>query len=443
MKTSRTDATGSRDRRQPADDETTSGAAPRTTLSENARTVLAARYLRRDRRGDVTETPEQMFTRVARAVAAAEERFAGGPERRRYEERFLDALLRLDFLPNSPTLMNAGTPLGQLSACFVLPIEDSMDRIFDSLKLMALVQQSGGGTGFSFSRLRPRGTQVASTGGEASGPVSFLRIFDAATENIRQGGRRRGANMAVLAVDHPDIVEFVDAKCEGATLRNFNLSVAAGDAFFQAALADQALVLQDPRTGQPVRSVSAAGLLRRISQAAWRTGDPGLIFVDAVNRANPTPQLGLIEATNPCGEVPLLPYEACNLGSLNLAHLVRTAGASAQVAWDALAEITRLAVRFLDDVVEVSHWPSPEIDTMVRQQRRTGVESGRGRNPRRPRALCEVRPRRVPPIIGGSPTLLARSNRGQEWDSRTAAVLRARRAHVAIGSRSGCSQSTS
>jgi ribonucleoside-diphosphate reductase alpha chain len=348
-------------------------AEPEPALSENARTVLEARYLRRDHQGSLIETPAEMFFRVARAVAAAEERFADAHERSSWQEKFLDALTRLDFLPNSPTLMNAGTRLGQLSACFVLPVEDSMDRIFDSLKLMALVQQSGGGTGFSFSRLRPQGDVVASTGGEASGPVSFMRVFDAATENIRQGGKRRGANMAVLSVDHPDVFEFVDAKRDADTLRNFNLSVAASDAFMEAARDRRPFALRHPRTREPVQNVAAAELLWRISDAAWHTGDPGLMFVDAVNRANPTPKLGPIEATNPCGEVPLLPCEACNLGSINLAHMVRGTGSGAEIAWDALAAITRLAVRFLDDVVEVSRWPSPEIEAMARANRKVGL----------------------------------------------------------------------
>lgn len=343
------------------------------TFSDNARRVLEARYLRRDDRGAVIETPEEMFSRVARAVAEAECRFGGARERSSWEERFLEALVRLDFVPNSPTLMNAGTSLGQLSACFVLPVEDSMARIFDALKLMALVQQSGGGTGFAFSRLRPQGDVVSSTGGKASGPISFMRVFDVATENIRQGGRRRGANMAVLSVDHPDVLEFVDVKRDANSLRNFNLSVAVSDEFMEAARDDRPFALRHPRTRQPIRSVPAAELLRRISDAAWETGDPGLMFVDAVNRGNPTPKLGPIEATNPCGEVPLLPHEACNLGSINLAHIVRGPAGAPEVAWDALAENTRLAVRFLDDVVETGRWPSPEIESMVRANRKVGL----------------------------------------------------------------------
>ena len=233
--------------------------------------------------------------------------------------------------------MNAGMPLGQLSACFVLPVEDNMEGIFDALRLMALIQQSGGGTGFAFSRLRPTGDLVTSTGGTSSGPVSFMRIFDCATENIRRGGRRRGANMGVLRADHPDIMDFVDAKQDGASFRNFNLSVAVTDAFMEAAAAGKSFELHHPRTGQAVRSIAAAEVFERIARAAWRTGDPGLLFLDAINRTNPTPELSAIEATNPCGEVPLLPYESCNLASINLSHMVRREGAGASIDWEKLA----------------------------------------------------------------------------------------------------------
>jgi len=251
-------------------------------LSENAVRVLRARYLRRDAGGRIMETPEELFRRVARGVAQAEARFGDGRAAGAWEEAFLDALTGLDFLPNSPTLMNAGTPLGQLSACFVLPVADSMEGIFDALKLMALIQQSGGGTGFSFSSLRPRGDVVASTGGTSSGPVSFMRIFDCATENIKLGGKRRGANMGVLRADHPDIEEFIDAKRDGRSFRNFNLSVGAPDAFLEAAAAGRPWALRHPRTGQAVRELPAAELLARIAGAAWQTGDPGLLFLDAI-----------------------------------------------------------------------------------------------------------------------------------------------------------------
>jgi ribonucleoside-diphosphate reductase alpha chain len=342
-------------------------------LSDNARKVLEARYLHRGPEGQLLETPQELFRRVARAVAAAEARYGGDAAVTQFEELFFDLLTRLDFLPNSPTLMNAGTTLGQLSACFVLPVEDSMEGIFDSLKLMALIQQSGGGTGFSFSRLRPSGDRVASTGGTASGPVSFLRIFDCATENIRQGGKRRGANMGVLRVDHPDIAEFIDAKLDDRSFQNFNLSVAVTDAFMEAAVAGEQFSLHHPRTGRTAGSVSAGKLLERIAHAAWQSGDPGLIFLDAINRDNPTPALGTIEATNPCGEVPLLPYEACNLGSINLSHMVRAQGEGYTIDWDKLACTAQLAVRFLDDVLEVGRWPAPQIANAAHTTRKIGL----------------------------------------------------------------------
>jgi ribonucleoside-diphosphate reductase alpha chain len=342
-------------------------------LTANAIEVLEARYLRRDSSGQLVETPRGMFRRVAHAVAAAEKSFGEPSAAGRWEERFLDAFARLEFLPNSPTLMNAGMPLAQLSACFVLPVGDSMDAIFDALKLMALIQQSGGGTGFSFSRLRPRGDVVASTGGAASGPVSFMRIFDVATENIRQGGKRRGANMGILAVDHPDIEEFIAAKLDGKSFANFNLSVSVTDEFMYAAAANASVALSNPRTGDVSRRVSALDLLESIAQAAWKSGDPGLVFVDAINRANPLAQVGTIEATNPCGEVPLFPYEACTLGSLNLSRTVRRSGSGFEVDWEKLGELTRLGVRFLDDVIEVSRYPAQEVFEATRASRKIGL----------------------------------------------------------------------
>ncbi|MCS7167411.1 MAG: adenosylcobalamin-dependent ribonucleoside-diphosphate reductase [Gemmatales bacterium] len=343
-------------------------------LTANALQVLEARYLRRDHQGHVLESPEQLFARVARAVAQAELYYGPAQRARHYEELFLEALLRLDFLPNSPTLMNAGTPLGQLSACFVLPIEDSMVSIFDSLKLMALIQQSGGGTGFAFSRLRPEGDRVTSTGGLASGPVSFMRIFDAATENIKQGGKRRGANMGILRVDHPDIERFIHAKRDGVSFRNFNLSVGITDAFMQALERRTTFPLINPRTGALVRQVSAQALFDHICQAAWETGDPGLVFLDTINRTQPTPALGMIEATNPCGEVPLLPYEACNLASINLSHCVRQDSTGRNtVDWSKLATLVHLVTRFLDDVIDVCRWPDPRIASRVQGNRKIGL----------------------------------------------------------------------
>jgi ribonucleoside-diphosphate reductase alpha chain len=342
-------------------------------LSENALRVLEARYLQRDAGGEITETPEQLFRRVAHAIANAESCFDGGQSAQHWEEAFLEALCELEFLPNSPTLMNAGTPCGQLSACFVLPVGDSMPEIFDALKLMALIQQTGGGTGFSFSSLRPQGDPVTSTGGTASGPVSFMRVFDAATENVRHGGKRRGANMGVLRVDHPDILQFVDAKLDGHSFRNFNLSVAAGDSFFEAAQAEQPIELRNPRTQQISRELLANELLTRIAEAAWKTGDPGMLFFDAIQRGNPTPALGTIESTNPCGEVPLLSYEACNLGSINLSRMVISTASGSAIDWQKLAQTTQLGIRFLDNVLEINQWPSPQIARASRGNRKIGL----------------------------------------------------------------------
>ena len=291
----------------------------------------------------------------------------------RWHEEFHRLLVSLDFLPNSPCLMNAGTALGQLSACFVLPVPDTMEGIFEAIKEMATIQQSGGGTGFSFSHLRPRGDVVSSTGGEASGPVSFMKIFDAATDNIKQGGKRRGANMGILRVDHPDIIEFVTAKLDERTLQNFNLSVAVTDAFMERVRRGDTYDVIHPRTGQPVGQRSAREVFHAITDAAWRTGDPGLVYLDAINRANPTPELGPIEATNPCGEIPLLPHEACNLGSINLAHMLAQPEGASEIDWEKLRATTRAAVRFLDDVIDVNNYPIPEIEHMARGNRKTGL----------------------------------------------------------------------
>jgi ribonucleoside-diphosphate reductase alpha chain len=342
-------------------------------LTGNARRALDARYLRRDSKGRIADTAGALFWRVADAVAAAERRFAGAQTPDQWRDRFFELLCSLEFLPNSPTLMNAGSRTGQFCACFVLPVEDSLEAIFESLKRMALIQQSGGGTGFSFSSLRPRGDPLASTGGTSSGPVSFMRIFDCATENIRQGGKRQGANMGILRVDHPDILEFIDAKRDGRSFRNFNLSVAVTDEFLQAAEAARPFPLRHPRTGAPAGSLPAAEVLDRMAQAAWETGDPGLVFLDAINRANPTPALGAIAATNPCGEVPLLPHEACVLGSINLIRMIRRSGEAAGIDWDKLASTTRAAVRFLDNVIEVNRWPTSEIAWISRGNRKIGL----------------------------------------------------------------------
>jgi ribonucleoside-diphosphate reductase alpha chain len=290
-----------------------------------------------------------------------------------WEEEFHKIMVALDFLPNSPTLMNAGTGLGQLSACFVLPVDDTMEGIFEALKHMALVQRTGGGTGFSFARLRPQGAVVASTGGEASGPVSFMQIFDCATEHIKQGGKRRGANMGVLRVDHPDILAFITAKLDETRLQNFNLSVGVTDAFLEAVRHDRPYALLDPCTATPVRHIPARPVFEAMVDAAWRTGDPGVLFLDRINRVNPTPHLGPIEATNPCGEIPLLPYESCTLGAINLAHMVHESGDEATVDWRKLRTTVHTAVRFLDDVIEVNKSPLPAIDRMTRDTRKIGL----------------------------------------------------------------------
>ena len=342
-------------------------------LSRNALELLGARYLLKDPSGQVTEGPDDLFARAALAVAKGERSFGGPSAVQRYGNEFLDALLSLDFVPNSPTLMNAGSELGMLSACFVLPVNDSMESIFDSLKLTALIQKAGGGTGFSFSSLRPKGDLVRSTGGLASGPLSFMAIYNAATEHVRQGGKRRGANMGILRVDHPDILEFVDAKRDGQSLQNFNLSVGLTDEFMEAALSGAEFQLRNPRTEEETTRIPAAGLLKRIAFSAWATGDPGVLYLDTMNRGNPTPALGRIESTNPCGEVPLLPHEACILGSINLLNMVETTGGTPRISWDRLARTTRLAVRFLDDAIEVSQWPHRKISRTVHGNRKVGV----------------------------------------------------------------------
>ncbi len=335
-------------------------------LTVNAIKVLERRYLLKDEQGNVTETPTGLFRRVAAAVAAAEKKFDPAADAAALEEAFFKLMSRLEFLPNTPTLMNAGTPLGQLSACFVLPVEDSIVGIFDTLKDMAVIHQSGGGTGFSFSRLRPKGDVVRSTHGVASGPVSFMKIFDAATGVMKQGGKRRGANMGILNADHPDVMEFVQAKSDGVTLSNFNISVGAGDAFLEAAAKNKPWALVNPRTGRDARSVNADRLYDMIIDNAWSTGDPGLIFLDEINRRNPTPNLGRFEATNPCGELPLLPYESCNLGSINLDKMI----SDGKIDWRKLEDTVRLTIRFLDNVIEANVFPLPQIEQITRRGNR-------------------------------------------------------------------------
>lgn len=342
-------------------------------LCDNARAVLARRYLRKDDQGNPVETPADMFRRVARHVAQAEKAYGGAEVAADMEARFFDLMADLKFLPNSPTLMNAGRRLGQLAACFVLPVQDCMEGIFETLKQSAIIHKSGGGTGFSFSRLRPKNSKVGTTGGVASGPVSFMKIFNTATEQVKQGGTRRGANMAVLRVDHPDIMEFIHCKQDNDTLNNFNISVAVTDAFMEAVREDSEYDLIDPHDGRVAGRLRAAEVYDAIILQAWRNGDPGVLFIDRVNRDNPTPALGEIESTNPCGEQPLLPMEACNLGSINLDRFVVDTDQGPAIDYDALAETVRLAVRFLDDTIDVSRYPLPEIERMVMGNRKIGL----------------------------------------------------------------------
>ena len=344
--------------------------------SEPALRVLRERYLAREG-GEVTETPEEMCWRVARAIAAAEARFGRSPAAiLEVASAFYEMMVDGNFLPNSPTLMNAGKRNQlQYSACYVLPIGDSMEEIFDSVKAAAIIHQSGGGTGFAFSRLRPKNDFVRSTGGRASGPVSFLKVFNAATEAVKQGGTRRGANMGVLRVDHPDIIEFIECKLDGG-ISNFNISVAATDAFMEALARGGDYDLINPRTGLVTGRLSAREVFERIVRAAWRTGDPGLVFIDRINcsPANPIPELGMIEATNPCGEQSLHPNDVCNLGSVNVAKFAREGNASdSELNWDELERVVRLAVRFLDDVIEVNPFPLAQINAMVKANRRIGL----------------------------------------------------------------------
>jgi ribonucleoside-diphosphate reductase alpha chain len=338
-------------------------------LPVNTMAVLKQRYLRKDDRQNIIETPDEMFRRVASHVAQAEAAFDSGISIQQAEERFYQMMRSLEFMPNSPTLMNAGTAFGQLSACFVLPVDDSIDGIFDALKNMAKIHQSGGGTGFSFSHLRPKDALVNSTKGKASGPVSFLSIFDKATGVIVQGGRRRGANMGILRCDHPDIVDFIEAKSRPGMFENFNLSVAVTDAFMDAVKADRFFELKNPAAGKPSGRIKAASLFDLIVTAAWRSGDPGLFFVDEVNRHNPTPAVGQIEATNPCGELPLLDFESCNLASVNLAKMVD----DGQLDWDKLKDRVHWGIRFLDNVVEVNNYPLPQIEAITRANRKIGL----------------------------------------------------------------------
>jgi ribonucleoside-diphosphate reductase alpha chain len=338
-------------------------------LPVNTMEVLKRRYLLKDNEQNIIETPDQMFRRVAHYVAQAEANYNSEVSNEEVENKFYQMMRNLEFMPNSPTLMNAGTLFGQLSACFVLPVEDSIDGIFESLKNMARIHQTGGGTGFSFSHLRPKGALVSSTKGRASGPVSFMSIFDKATGVIVQGGRRRGANMGILRCDHPDIVDFIEAKSQKGMFENFNLSIAVTDKFMADVKADRTFELKNPNTGKKAGQIRAKSVFGLIVNAAWRSGDPGLVFIDEINRKNPTPQIGRIEATNPCGELPLLPFESCNLASVNLAKMVD----NGKLNWNKLKERVNWAVRFLDNVIEVNKYPLPQIQEITLANRKIGL----------------------------------------------------------------------
>jgi len=336
-------------------------------LTVNALEVLRKRYLLKDKEGRIVETPAQTFMRVAKAVGKIDKKYNVNPKET--AKNFYDMMARVEFLPNSPTLFNAGTDLGQLSACFVLPVEDSLDSIFTAVKNMALIEKSGGGIGFDFSRLRPKGDTVKSTKGVASGPVSFMRVFDAATEVIKAGGKRRGAMMGVLRADHPDIVEFITSKQKPGSLSNFNISVAVTDAFMKKLEEDGEYWLVNPRNETRVRKLKVDDVWSLIAKSAWKSGDPGIIFIDEINRFNPLLKVGRIEATNPCGEQPLFPYESCNLGSINLSRMVK----SGKIDWEKLRETVRNAVHFLDNVIDANRFPLKEIERMTKADRKIGL----------------------------------------------------------------------
>ena len=338
-------------------------------LSVNALEVLKKRYLRKNDRGEVTETPSEMFRRVAKNVASADLIYDSNANVSKVEETFFQTLTNLEFLPNSPTLRGAGRSIQQLSACFVIPVEDSIEGIFDALKYTALVHKGGGGTGFSFGRLRPRGDTVGTTGGRSSGPISFMRIFNAVTQEITQGGTRVGANMGILPIDHPDILDFITCKADGTSFSNFNISVALTKVFMEAVRSKRHYNLVNPRTGGVVRQLLARDVFEILVAMAWKNGDPGIIFIDRINQGNPVPNVGEIEATNPCGEQPLLPFESCNLGSINLARMV----VDREISWEKLGSVVRSGVHFLDNVIDKNKFPLEEIRENTLANRKIGL----------------------------------------------------------------------
>ena len=343
-------------------------------LTKNAEAVLKRRYQAKDREGNLIEEPDEMFHRVARNLAEADRNYSATQlEVADTKEEFYQVMRRLEYLPNSPTLMNAGKELQMLSACFVLPVEDAMESIFETVKQATLVQKSGGGTGFAFSQLRPEGDIVGSTGGVASGPVSFMRAFDGATEAVKQGSTRRGANMGILHVTHPDILKFITSKEDGKSISNFNISVAVTEDWMEKVRSGDEYDLINPRTGKATGKLNAREVFDLLVQMAWKTGDPGIVFLDRINRENPNPQLGDIESTNPCGEQPLLPYESCNLGSINLARMVRYTDTGAKVDSEKLSRVIATAVHMLDNVIDMNRYPIPQIDTMSKETRRIGL----------------------------------------------------------------------